>query len=360
MLISKDLLGEKKHFCDRANGFACRGIDILIVHCRYSPSRLSGWAVGEWHLAVRRIFKTFAQMADLLLLDGHNIVFRAFYGMRPLPRKDGFPVNAIYGWVKTIWHLQDLVRPQKIFAFFDKGKSTARLKIYPEYKANRTSMPEELRKQLPPIWEMTQAMGIGVVAMENVEADDLLAAYATRQAANGVTVAVASADKDFAQIVGNSIIQWIPTAASSQKSDWQPMDSGRIFKKWGIPPGAMVDFLSLVGDTADNIGGMRGVGPKTAGQWLSRYGSIDGILAHANELPARFRNQLLQDEKLLRRNQQLIRFDFSLDPLILKPPAQRLEDFHRLLSKYELPSLLQASLERDGSICQALLSLEEC
>jgi DNA polymerase-1 len=294
-------------------------------------------------------------MADLLLIDGHNIAFRAFYGMGPLSRKDGFPLNAIYGWIKTIWRLQDLIRPKKTFAFFDRGKSADRLEICPEYKANRAPTPEDLRKQLPAIWEITQAMGIGVAAKENVEADDLLAAVAVQQAGNGASVAIASADKDFVQITGDSIVLWVPATTYSPKGDWQPMDGKRVFEKWGISPGAMVDFLSLVGDAADNIRGVRRVGVKTAGKLLRQYGSIDGILAHADELPAQLRDQLRGDEELLRRNQRLVRFDLSREPLTLEIPARRPEDFHELLMKYELPSLLQAALERDASVRQASL-----
>ncbi|MDR2677213.1 MAG: hypothetical protein LBB26_01450 [Puniceicoccales bacterium] len=299
-------------------------------------------------------------MADLLLLDGHNLVFRAFYGIGPLSRKDGFPLNAIYGWIKTVWHLQDLIRPRKTFAFFDRGKSADRLEIYSAYKANRTPTPENLQKQLPPIWEITRAMGIGAVAKENVEADDLLAAYAVQQAKNGTSVAIASADKDFVQITGDSIVQWIPATAHVPKSDWQPMDREKVFEKWGIPPEAMVDFLSLVGDAADNIRGLRRVGVKTASKLLQQYGSIDGIFAHANELPEQLRDQFRQNEKLLRCNQQLVRFNLSMEPLNPELPVRRPEDFHKLLMDYELPSLLQAAMERDVAIHQAPLPLEEC
>ncbi|MDR2341408.1 MAG: 5'-3' exonuclease [Puniceicoccales bacterium] len=297
-------------------------------------------------------------MADLLLIDGHNIIFRAFYGIKPLSRRDGFPVNAIYGWVKTIWRLQDLVRPQKTFAFFDLGKSTARLEIYPEYKANRAPTPKDLQKQILPILEISKTMGIGVLMEENVEADDFLASFAVQQAEAGASVAVASADKDFTQIIGGSIVQWTPVV-TPLKSDWQPMDSERVMAKWGIPPEAMVDFLSLVGDVADNIRGIRRVGAKTAGRLLRQYGSIDGILAHANELPAELHNQLHQDEELLRRNQRLVRFNLSAEPLILEVPARRNDDFYKLLLKYELPSLMQTAMERDSCVSQALLSWVE-
>lgn len=300
-------------------------------------------------------FSNFGRMADLLLLDGHNIVFRAFYGMGPLSRKDGFPVNAIYGWVKTIWHLEDLIQPKKTFAFFDRGKSADRLEICPEYKANRAPTPEDLRKQLPPVWEIAQAMGIGVVAQENVEADDLLAAYAVQQAKSGASVAIASADKDFAQIIGGSIVQWVPATAYVRKGDWQPMDREKVVEKWGIPPEAMVDFLCLVGDAADNIHGMRRVGVRTASKFLQQYGSIDNIFAHADELPTQWRNQFRQNERLLRRNQRLVRFDLSLELPNPESPPRRPEDFHALLMKYELPSLLQTALERDSSAKQAPL-----
>jgi DNA polymerase-1 len=263
-------------------------------------------------------------------------------------------VNAIYGWVKTVWYLQDLIKPGQTFVFFDRGKSAARLEVHPEYKANRTPTPEALRKQLLPILEIARAMGIGIFAQENVEADDLLAAYAVRRAKEGLSIAVASADKDFAQIVGGPITQWVPPAPQAHKRDWQPMDPEKIQAKWGVSPQMMVDFLSLVGDSADNIDGVRGVGAKTAAQWLERYGSIDEILAHIDELPFRFRSKIRQGEELLRRNQQLIRFDLSLELPVPELSNGQSEDFYRFLEEYELPALLQIAIGRKKPTAQAL------
>ncbi|MDR3117209.1 MAG: hypothetical protein LBT98_01415 [Puniceicoccales bacterium] len=279
---------------------------------------------------------------DLLLIDGHNLAFRSFYGIGPLSRGDGFPTNAIYGWIHSYWRLEDAIRPGRVAVAFDWGGSAFRREIYPEYKGTRRPMPEDLGKQLPLLREVSVLLGAGVLAREGVEADDLLASLAVRESAAGHSVAIASSDKDFAQLVSERIALWCPTYTAVQ--GWQPMD---VRKKFGVEPGQMVAYLSLVGDAADNIAGVAGVGAKTAASWLQRYGTLEEIFLHRDELPRRLADNLDRAEEILQRNQRLIRFDLSQGgdwPTF--PDQPRVEELRRFFRDYELRSLARTAATR--------------
>ena len=286
-------------------------------------------------------------MADLLLVDGHNLAFRSFYGIGPLNRRDGFPTGALYGWITTLWHLQDAVRPGRTVAFFDRGRSVFRREILPIYKAQRAKTPDDLRRQLPHIREAAELMGATAIEREGVEADDLLAALAVREAGAGKTVAIASSDKDFAQIVCERIILWRPPAAGNGSGDWVPMDSAAVEEKFGVEPRSIVDYLTLVGDASDNIPGVPGVGAKTAAKWLRAYGSVEGIRRHLHELPPRLGENFQAAEESILRNQRLIRFDLylSLPPVPRQDPVD-LAKFLEFLGTFQLHSLRQRAIHR--------------
>jgi DNA polymerase-1 len=156
-------------------------------------------------------------MAKWLLVDGFNMMFRAFHGLPELTRADGFPTGALHGWVKTLWRLQDLTKPDGMLVFFDLGGAQDRLALHPEYKAHRTEMPEPLQRQIEPIKALTRAMGLVGVEQDGVESDDVLASQAVMLAAAGHEVLIVSSDKDFAQMVGGPIKLLLPppTARSS-------------------------------------------------------------------------------------------------------------------------------------------------
>lgn len=279
--------------------------------------------------------------ADLLLIDGHNLAFRAFYGIRDLRRDDGFSTNALFGWVKTLWRLLDRIQPSQRAVFFDLGHSAARREILAEYKAQRKPMPDSLCQQLPLIKKISPLLGFQVIERQSVEADDLLACTA-RWESQQRSVAIASADKDFAQIIGNDICQWCPPANGK---DWQPFNATAIERKFGVKPVQIVDYLSLIGDSADNIAGIPGVGPKTASRWLREFGSIDNLLRNPLRLTGRFSGGLAPFEPLLRRNQRLIHFDLSLpmEPLQSFPPDENA--LALFLEEFQMTSL-QRELEK--------------
>jgi DNA polymerase-1 len=288
-------------------------------------------------------------MAKWLLVDGFNLAYRCFYGIPELTRADGFPTNALHGWLKAIWRLEDLEKPDGIIVFFDLGGSQDRLRLLPEYKAQREEMPEALSRQVAPIKALTRAMGLVGVEQDGVESDDLLASEACALAARGDQVLVVSSDKDFAQIVGERIRILLPPPTANPRLGWRVMDANGVREKFGVPPERIADYLALVGDTSDNIPGIDGVGPKTASKWLAEHGSLEGVIAAAGSLsPERFREPVARSADLLRRNLRLTTLNLGLAP----PPAAgagvSLKELYSLLEEMEMTSTLSEARRRYG------------
>ncbi|MBK8475676.1 MAG: 5'-3' exonuclease [Opitutaceae bacterium] len=286
-------------------------------------------------------------MAKWLLIDGYNLAYRAFHAVPELTRADGFPTNALHGWVKTLWRLCDQERPAACVVFFDLGGAQDRLALLPEYKAQRAEMPEALRKQIDPLKALTRALGFIGYERDGVESDDLLAAQAVALAAEGHEVLVVSADKDFAQIVGERIRILTPPPPANAKLGWRPMDAAGVKEKYGVPPVQIADLLALVGDTSDNIPGLEGVGPKTAARWLEAYGSLEGVLAHAAELkPERFREMVAARTADLRRNLKLTTLNLALPRPVSEAGQPAVAELRRLLEEYEMRTAAEDARRR--------------
>jgi DNA polymerase-1 len=288
-------------------------------------------------------------MAKWLLVDGYNLAYRCFFAIPELTRADGFPTNALHGWVKSIWKLADQEKPEGTLVFFDLGGAQDRLAIHPEYKAQREEMPEALAKQLPYVRSLTRALGCVGIELEGVESDDLLAAEAVALARAGHEVLIVSSDKDFAQIVDERIKILLPPPTANPKLGWQVRDAAGVREKFGVPPAQIADYLALVGDTSDNIPGINGVGPKTAAKWLAEWGSLEGVIAHAAELqPERFRAAVASEADKLRRNLKLTTLNVALPSLVLNKPTPAPEELYRLLEELEMRSALQEARQRYG------------
>jgi DNA polymerase I len=286
-------------------------------------------------------------MAKWLLLDGFNLAFRAFYGMPELTRADGFPTGALHGWVKTIWRLQDDEKPDGMLVFFDLGGSQDRLALHPEYKAQRSEMPEPLVKQIPVIKELTRAMGLVGIELDGVESDDLLAAQARALANAGHDVLIVSADKDFAQCVDERIRMLLPPPTANPKLGWRVLDAAGVVEKFGVGPERIADYLALIGDTSDNIKGVSGVGPKTAVKWFAEFQTLDGIIAHAAELkPERFREAVAQQADGLRLNRRLTTLRTESPLLMVAPGAPEPGKLFTLLQAMEMRSSLAEAQKR--------------
>jgi len=219
--------------------------------------------------------------------------------------------------------------------------------LHPEYKAQREEMPAALVRQLPAIKAVTRAMGLVGVEQSGVESDDLLASQAVHLAAGGHEVVIVSADKDFAQIVGEHITILLPPPSANPKLGWRPLDAAGVREKFGVPPAKIPDYLALVGDSSDNIPGIEGVGPKTASQWLGLFGDLEGVIAHAAELkPERFRDSIRSLADLLRRNLKLTTLNLGLPTLPAEKTPVDPDALFRQLEELEMKSALADARRR--------------
>ncbi|MCZ2407146.1 MAG: DNA polymerase I, partial [Burkholderiales bacterium] len=217
----------------------------------------------------------------LLLVDGSSYLYRAFHAMPDLRAVPGDPASpatgAIRGMVNMMQALRKEVQADYAACVFDASGPTFRDALYPEYKAHRSPMPEDLRAQIAPIHEVVRLLGWTVLDVPGVEADDVIGTLAVTAARQGVEVIVSSGDKDLAQLV-NEHITIIDTMSGKRR------DLAGVQAEFGVPAHLMVDFQTLVGDAIDNVPGVDKVGPKTAAKWLQEYGSLDGVVQHAGQI----------------------------------------------------------------------------
>jgi DNA polymerase-1 len=288
-------------------------------------------------------------MAKWLLIDGFNLVYRCFHAIPELTRADGFPTNALHGWIKSLWKFNDQEKPDATLVFFDLGGAQDRLALHPEYKAQRAEMPASLVLQLPYVKSLTRAMGLVGVELHGVESDDLLASQAHALAGAGHEVLIVSADKDFAQIVGDHVKILLPPPTANPKLGWRQLDAAGVVEKFGVPPAKIADYLALVGDTSDNIPGVNGVGPKTAVKWLQQYGSLEGVIAHSAELkPDRFQEAVRTQADRLRLNLKLTTLNLSLPTVAAEKGAAQPAELFRLLAELEMKGCLGEAQRRYG------------
>ena len=222
----------------------------------------------------------------LVLIDGPNYVFRAFHAVRHLSNSKGEPTNAVFGYVQMLKSVLGKLAPTHVAVAFDPKGGTFRNEIYSEYKAHRPPMPEELAAQWPKVLEVTEAFNLPLICIQNYEADDVIATLAKQAEAEGWDVTIVSTDKDLMQLVGERI-HLLDTMKNIE------YDSAAVKEKWGVEPKRVHDLLSLAGDSADNIPGIPGIGPKTAVQLLEAYGDLDGVLARASEVKQNKRRESL-------------------------------------------------------------------
>src|SRR5450830_37030 len=222
-------------------------------------------------------------MKTLLLVDGSSYLYRAFHAMPDLRNKANEPTGAIQGVLNMLRRLHKDYPADYSACIFDAKGKTFRDDIYPEYKANRAAMPDDLRPQIAPLHEAIKAMGWPLIVEEGVEADDVIGALAKQAEREGVRVIISTGDKDISQLV-NEHVTVVNTMRDAFRRTDEVLDVAGVENKFGIPPSLMVDYLVLIGDTSDNVPGVEKVGPKTAVKWLKQYGSLDNIVAHADEI----------------------------------------------------------------------------
>ena len=225
----------------------------------------------------------------LVLIDGHALAYRAFHALpEDMKTSQGELTNAVYGFTSMLLNVLRDERPTHIAVTFDKGR-TFRHEIYPDYKAHRTKMPDEMRSQMERIRQVVEALGIPIFEQEGYEADDLLGALARQAEEQGVDTLIVTGDMDLLQLVDEH------TRVLTSRwrfSDTVTYDLEGVQRRYGLTPAQLVDFKALVGDKSDNIPGVPGVGEKTAAKLLQQYGSLEGIYEHLSEVPTRFRKKL--------------------------------------------------------------------
>ena len=210
----------------------------------------------------------------LLLVDGSSYLYRAFHAMPDLRNADGAPTGAIYGMIYMLRRLRQDHDAAYIACVFDAKGKTFRDDLYAEYKAHRPPMPEDLARQIEPIREVVRALGWPILMVEGIEADDVIGTLACEATRHGMKTIVSTGDKDLAQLVNDHV-----TLVNTMSNE--TLDRAGVIAKFGVPPEGIVDYLTLVGDTVDNVPGVDKVGPKTAVKWLTQYGDLDGVIANA-------------------------------------------------------------------------------
>ena len=281
-------------------------------------------------------------MPKLVLIDGSSYLYRAFHALPPLTAADGTPTGALFGIVNMLKSsLKE--NPEYIAFVLDAPGPTFRDALYPEYKANRSAMPDDLRAQVEPMIAIVQALGLPVIRVSGVEADDVIGTYAVQAAKDGINVVISTGDKDFAQLVG-------PRIMLTNTMTGSVTDEKRVPEKFGVRADQVIDFLALMGDAVDNVKGVEKCGPKTAAKWLAEYGTLDAIIAGADKFSGKIGDNLRAALPVLPLNRTLvtIKTDVSLDrdytQLLQLPPHQ--EDLSALYTRF---GFKQALKELDGS-----------
>ncbi|OYY73895.1 MAG: DNA polymerase I [Gammaproteobacteria bacterium 28-57-27] len=275
----------------------------------------------------------------LLLVDGSSYLFRAFHALPPLTTFDGTPTGALHGVLAMIQKLVLEEKPSHVAVVFDAPGKTFRDELYAQYKAHRPSMPEELRVQIAPLHQAIAAMGLPLLIIEGVEADDVIATLTHQAQARGMPVLISTGDKDMAQLSAPGV-----TLIDTMKNT--RLDPAGVEEKFGVPPERIVDYLALMGDTSDNVPGVKGCGPKTAVKWLQEYGSFDGVMAAAATMKGKAGENLREALAHLPLSRELVtvKTDVAL-PLALDaltPHAPDLPALIALAERYELQRHLKA------------------
>jgi DNA polymerase-1 len=259
----------------------------------------------------------------LLLVDGHYYVYRSFFAIRNLTNSRGEHTNAIYGFAKTIRRMLKDLDPDLAAVIWDLGLPERRTQLQPEYKQQRAEMPAEMVPQLDFIQKkLVPFLGIQSLGIPNTEADDLMACYALAAMKEKIEVVLATNDKDLFQLVDDEVKVYSTnkTDLASPGDAFALLNSRHVEKKWGVPPKQIGEVLCLVGDSADNIPGVNGIGPKNAAALLQEFGNLDNLLANLDKVKnERMREKLKASLSQVEQNREMVRLDTHLDlPVALR------------------------------------------
>jgi DNA polymerase-1 len=282
----------------------------------------------------------------LVLIDGSSYLYRAFHALPPLTNSKGEPTGAVLGVLNMVNKLIKEESPELIAVVFDAPGRTFRDDLFDQYKAHRAPMPDDLRAQLTPLMDAVAALGLPLLRVVGVEADDVIGTLAQRAVESGITVLISTGDKDMAQLVGPHVTL-VNTMSNTR------LDRAGVKAKFDVYPEQIIDYLALVGDSSDNIPGITGVGPKTAAKWLVQYETLDALIARAAEIGGKVGENLRKELPMLELSRKLATIDTAV-PLPMGPAALAagppdLPRLREIYSRLELRLLLK-SLEATGSI----------
>ena len=282
----------------------------------------------------------------LILVDGSSYLYRAFHAMPTLSNSRGEPTGAVYGVINMLRKLVADHPTEHVAVVFDAPGKTFRDNLFAQYKANRESMPEELRAQIEPLHELIRALGIPLLCIPGVEADDVIGTLTKQATQHGMRAVISTSDKDMAQLV-NEHVMLVNTMTNTY------IDPQGVVDKFGVQAAQIVDYLTLIGDTSDNIPGVPSVGPKTAAKWLQSYGTLDGLVAHATEIKGKVGDSLRASLNQLPLSRQLATIDCNVtldlraeDLHLAVPDAEKLKTLYQRL---EFKTWLSELLGRDST-----------
>ena len=286
-------------------------------------------------------------MPTLLLVDGSSYLYRAFHALPDLRNAQGEPTGAIRGVLSMLRRLESDYKAEYRACVFDAKGKTFRDDWYPEYKANRPSMPDDLRAQIEPLHEAVRAEGWPLLAIEGVEADDVIGTLTRQAAERGWEVVISTGDKDLTQLVRPGV-RWVNTMSE------EVLDEAGVAAKFGVPPARIVDYLALVGDTVDNVPGVEKCGPKTAVKWLAEYGTLDNLVANADKVGGKVGDNLRRHLDFLPLGRRLVTVVTDLElPVALEDLPARADDKAALRALYERFEFRGWLRDLDGATAQA-------
>ena len=275
----------------------------------------------------------------LILVDGSGYLYRAFHALPPLSNSKGQPTGAVLGVLNMLNKMIKEEAPERIAVVFDAPGRTFRDDLFDQYKAQRAPMPDDMRSQVQPLYDTVEAMGLPLLRVPGVEADDVIGTLAKQGAAAGFDVLISTGDKDMAQLVGERV-ELINTMSNSR------LDRSGVKTKFDVYPEQIIDYLALVGDTSDNIPGITGVGAKTAAKWLNKYQTLDALIAHAAEIPGKVGENLRGELEMLELSRRLATIDTTLQLDVsagaLVPGVPDVPRLRELYSRLELRALLKS------------------
>src|SRR5438132_5135904 len=282
-----------------------------------------------------------ARDAELFLVDGNNLAYRAFFALpEELQTTDGQPTNALLGFTNMLFKLLSDYRPRGVAVAWDT-RPVHRAELSEKYKSERRPMPDLLREQFPHLRPIVEAFGYRNLEFEGWEADDVIATLAERADREGIKTCVVSTDRDAFQLVSENVcLMMTPRGVS----DVQVYTPERVEARYGIRPEQIPDFIGLKGDSSDNIPGVPGIGDKTAGQLVAQYGSLEGVIEHAAELsPARKKNVIENaDQARMSKELATMRRDLDIDwdpsEIVLQPPDR--SELREMFRRFEFRNLL--------------------